>query len=75
MPPGDLRLCNNCFKQGHIAADCTNDKACKNCRKTGHLARDCRNEPVCNVCNISGHVARECPKGNAIDEGRQWLWS
>lgn len=62
---GDLRLCNNCFKPGHLAADCTNDKACKNCRTSGHIARDCHNEPVCNICSISGHVARLCPKGDS----------
>nr|TKS05426.1 hypothetical protein D5086_0000135230 [Populus alba] len=55
-PPGDLRLCNNCYKQGHIAADFTDDKACNNCRKTGHLARECLNEPICNMCNVVGHV-------------------
>lgn len=68
LPPGDLRLCNNCYKQGHIAVDCTNEKACNNCRKTGHLARDCPNEPICNLCNISGHVARECPKAEVLAE-------
>lgn len=64
--PADLRLCNNCYKLGHMAADCTNDKACKNCRKTGHIARDCQNEPVCNLCNVSGHMARQCSKGNSL---------
>ncbi|GFY94426.1 zinc knuckle (CCHC-type) family protein [Actinidia rufa] len=68
MPPGDLRLCNNCFKQGRIVADSTNDKACKNCRKTVHLAHDCQNEPVCNLCNISGHVAREYLQAGVIEE-------
>ncbi|PSS31291.1 Zinc finger protein [Actinidia chinensis var. chinensis] len=62
LPPGEVRLCNNCFEPGHIAADRTNDKACKKCRETGHIARDCLNEPVCNLCNISGHVARQCLK-------------
>ncbi|KAF9605578.1 hypothetical protein IFM89_017921 [Coptis chinensis] len=37
LPPSDLRVCNNCYKTGHIAVDCTNDKAYNNCRKTGHL--------------------------------------
>lgn len=64
LPAYDSRLCNNCYKAGHIAAHCTKEKACNNCRKTGHLARDCRNEPVCNMCYISGHVARQCPKGS-----------
>ncbi|XP_042437082.1 cellular nucleic acid-binding protein-like [Zingiber officinale] len=66
LPPGDLRLCNNCYKQGHLAADCTNEKACNNCRKTGHLARDCINELVCNLCNVAGHVARQCPKSGTL---------
>ncbi|KAG6479658.1 hypothetical protein ZIOFF_063126 [Zingiber officinale] len=66
MPPGDLRLFNNYYKQGHLAADCTNEKACNNCRKTGHLARDCTNEPVCNLCNVAGHVARQCPKSGTL---------
>ncbi|XP_042432822.1 DNA-binding protein HEXBP-like [Zingiber officinale] len=52
--------------QGHLAADCTNEKACNNCRKTGHLARDCTNEPVCNLCNVAGHVARQCPKSGTL---------
>ncbi|KMT00342.1 hypothetical protein BVRB_9g216530 isoform C [Beta vulgaris subsp. vulgaris] len=60
LPPGDVRLCNNCYKQGPLAPECTNDKACNNCRRTGHLARDCTNEPVCNLCNLSGHVVRGC---------------
>lgn len=68
--PGDSRLCNNCFKPGHLAADCTNDKACKNCRTSGHIARDCPNEPVCNICSISGHVARLCPKGDSNHSDR-----
>ncbi|KAG6518080.1 hypothetical protein ZIOFF_021482 [Zingiber officinale] len=66
LPPGDLRLCNNCYKQGHLTADCTNEKACNNCRKIGHLARDCTNEPVCNLCNVAGHVARQCPKSGTL---------
>lgn len=66
LPPGDVRLCNNCYKQGPLAPECTNDKACNNCRRTGHLARDCTNEPVCNLCNLSGHVARGCPKADDL---------
>ncbi|ONK63733.1 uncharacterized protein A4U43_C07F18350 [Asparagus officinalis] len=57
-----------CYKPGHLAIDCTNDKACNNCRKSGHLARDCPNDPVCNLCNISGHVARQCPKADVLGE-------
>ncbi|KAE8725605.1 Detected protein of confused Function [Hibiscus syriacus] len=68
MPPGDVRLCNNCYKPGHIAADCTNDKACNNCRRTGHLARDCANYPICNLCNVAGHMARHCPNSNMIGD-------
>ncbi|KAF3780667.1 ATP-dependent RNA helicase [Nymphaea thermarum] len=60
--PGEAMICSNCYKQGHLAEECTNDKACNKCRQTGHFARDCTNEPVCNSCNISGHVARQCPK-------------
>ncbi|GFP98099.1 cellular nucleic acid-binding protein homolog, partial [Phtheirospermum japonicum] len=66
--PGDLRLCNNCLKPGHFAAEYTNGMACKNCRKTGHIARDCTNDPVCNSCNAAGHVARNCQKGGFIGE-------
>lgn len=44
-----LRLCTNCYKQGHIAADFTNDKACNDRVKTSHLAREC--EPICNMCS------------------------
>ncbi|KAM0941977.1 putative RNA helicase transcription factor interactor and regulator CCHC(Zn) family [Dioscorea sansibarensis] len=52
LPTGDLRICKKCHKQGHFAADCTNEEACKNCRKTLNVRA---NEPVCNLCNISGH--------------------
>ena len=76
-PPGDLRLCNNCYKQGHIAADCTNDKECNNCRKTGHLARECLNEPICNMCNVVGHVAGKFSQNQTCLEiwrsAQQWL--
>lgn len=69
MPPGDLRLCNNCYKQGHIAADCKNEKACNNCWKTGHLARDCPNDPICNMCNVSGHSLDSAQKPIPLESG------
>lgn len=70
LPAHGARLCNNCDKAGHIAVDCTNEKACNNCHKTGHLARDCPNEPVCNICNTSGHLVRHYPKSSLASDMR-----
>lgn len=64
------QLCNNCFKPGHLAADCPNETACNNCRQVGHRARECDNSPVCNSCGQSGHMARACP-GAAVTAGPQ----
>jgi hypothetical protein len=55
-------LCNNCYRPGHLAVECWNEKACNNCREPGHLARDCLNSPVCNGCSLRGHIARDCPR-------------
>ena len=55
-------LCNNCYRPGHLAVECWNEKACNNCREPGHLARDCLNSPVCNGCSQRGHIARDCPR-------------
>lgn len=61
--------CMSCYKIGHIAKDCNEDKEylqkrCLNCLMPGHIAKECSNQPKCYNCNIEGHRAESmvCPK-------------
>ncbi|KAF9591175.1 hypothetical protein IFM89_002130 [Coptis chinensis] len=48
----DLRVCNNCYKTGHIGVYCTNDNAYNNCRNIGHLGLDL----MVDLLGCAGHL-------------------
>lgn len=54
--PSPLR-CNNCFKYGHTAKFCKNEKICNNCSKKFHTDIEkqevCQNTPTCVNCKES----------------------
>ncbi|XP_072129091.1 uncharacterized protein [Mobula birostris] len=58
---GQPRVCRNCGKEGHIAAQCR-VVMCRNCKIEGHLTKDCTQAKACNLCGQAGHLYRACPR-------------
>ncbi|CAH1233532.1 ZCCHC3 [Branchiostoma lanceolatum] len=56
---GQPRLCHRCGREGHLVADCDEDK-CSKCMGLDHLAQDCTSSIKCNVCGEEGHAGRSC---------------
>ncbi|CAH1233540.1 ZCCHC3 [Branchiostoma lanceolatum] len=67
---GQPRLCHRCGREGHLFADCDEDK-CSMCMGLGHLAQDCTSGIKCNVCGEEGHAGRSCQLNFPSARGRE----
>ncbi|XP_058105763.1 uncharacterized protein LOC131249171 [Magnolia sinica] len=64
-PDSRLETCYNCGEEGHIVANCTEEKRkkpCFVCGKFGHGARQCTQGQDCYICKRRGHLAKNCPE-------------
>ncbi|CAH1233562.1 ZCCHC3 [Branchiostoma lanceolatum] len=55
---GQPRLCHRCGREGHLVADCDEDK-CSKCMGLRHLAQDCTSGIKCNVCGEEANPSTE----------------
>ncbi|KAJ0981122.1 hypothetical protein J5N97_009377 [Dioscorea zingiberensis] len=44
-PAGNVEVCGQCLRQGHMAWECRRMMTCRVCGGVGHKGRDCRSKP------------------------------
>ena len=60
-PKPKVDTCRNCWKEGHRASDCSEEKVfkCNFCHGLGHKESVCPDKP-CKGCGKKGHTQAEC---------------
>lgn len=58
--PGQLKTCQRCGAEGHLAAAC-NSTHCFNCEQSSHHFEDCDKPKLCSDCLDPSHMLRICP--------------
>ncbi len=60
-PYQSAKLCNNCYKPGHLSKECNAQRACGVCGKADHLRADCAlKDKSCDRCKKVGHLKAVC---------------
>ncbi|KAK8968896.1 hypothetical protein KSP40_PGU003296 [Platanthera guangdongensis] len=61
---GSWESCYNCGEEGHVAANCKEERRqrpCFVCGTFGHTAKHCMQGQDCFICKRKGHHAKDCP--------------
>lgn len=60
---GSWETCYNCGEEGHMAANCKEERRqrpCFVCGTFGHIAKHCLQGQDCFICKRKGHHAKDC---------------